>query len=191
MMFGFPENTTRSCSWTASDRICGLSVISVQVGDASSQFVVFQMPLTLPATYITAALLGSDAAASTRPEKGPAPGAGPIGVHWSALKMIDGDGPLSARSNDRPTMTSAVVRSIRVTRFMMMLRRTLTIRLQTARPGEGERGRLSIQRLRQPGQQRGLVDRLEQPRVGRASSDVGKWLIRPFASREEPDGQQL
>src|SRR4051812_6906028 len=87
--------TRRWCSRTANERICGLSVISVHVGDASSQFVVFQIPPTLPPRYMTAELLGSDAATSMRPEKLPAPGAGPIGVHWLVLKVIRGGaGPL-------------------------------------------------------------------------------------------------
>jgi hypothetical protein len=49
-------------------------------------------------------LFGSDAATSRRPEKGPAPGAGPIGVQWLALNVIDGEGPLSTRSTGRPTI---------------------------------------------------------------------------------------
>src|SRR5262245_16624584 len=102
-MFGFPGKTARSCSWTASDRICGLSVISVQVGAESDQFVVFQMPPLLAPRYITLGLPGSGAATSMRPAKGPPTGAGPMGVHLLALKVTAGEGPLSARWAARPT----------------------------------------------------------------------------------------
>src|SRR5438270_11977362 len=106
MMFEFPGKTTRSCSWTACDRTAGLSETSVQVGDASNQFVVFQIPPLLAPRYITLVLVGSDAATSTRPEKVKLPaaaGAGPIGVQWLALKTTDGEGPLSTRATGRPT----------------------------------------------------------------------------------------
>src|SRR6476646_3729222 len=63
--------TTRSCSWTAWERICGLSVISVQVGFEFDQLVVFQIPPLLAPRYITSELLGSGAATSMRPAKGP------------------------------------------------------------------------------------------------------------------------
>src|SRR2546421_4527154 len=94
-MLEFPGNTTRSCSWTACERIAGLSEISVQFGGESNQLVVFQIPPLLAPTYMTVGLLGSDAATSMRPEKGPPPkpGAGPIGVQLVALNTIDGEGP--------------------------------------------------------------------------------------------------
>jgi hypothetical protein len=50
-------------------------------------------------------LFGSDAATSTRPEKlfgAGFPGAGPIGVHLLALKMIDGEAPIATRSMRNP-----------------------------------------------------------------------------------------
>src|SRR6516165_7379995 len=99
MMLGFPGNTTRSCSWTACDRICGLFVSDVQVGDAFNQFVVFQIPPLLAPTYITLGSVGSGAATSMRPEKGKLGkpltkiGAGPIAVHVAEFTTI---GPLSS-----------------------------------------------------------------------------------------------
>src|SRR5215467_6861200 len=114
-MLGFPGNTTRSCSWIASDKICGWSVSGVQVGDESDQLVVFQIPPLLAPRYITLELLGSGAATSMRPPKGPLTGglpktkksafAGPMGVHLFALKVTEGDGPLSTRSTRRPTIS--------------------------------------------------------------------------------------
>src|SRR5215472_1577582 len=102
----FPGNTTRSCSWIASDRICGWSVSGVHVGDESIQLLVFQTPPLLEPRYITLELLGSGAATSTRPPKGgPVTGAGPMGVHWFALKVTDGEGPLTTRSTRRPTIS--------------------------------------------------------------------------------------
>src|SRR6266516_7616266 len=77
----FPGNTTRSCSWIASDRICGWSVIGVQVGDESNQLIVFQIPPLLAPRYMTLELLGFGAATSMRPANGPLTGAGPMGVH--------------------------------------------------------------------------------------------------------------
>src|SRR6266496_133583 len=105
-MLGFPGNTTRSCSWTASDRICGLSVISVQVGDESNQLVVFHTPPLFAPRYITLGLLGSGAATSMRPAKGPLTGAGPMGVHLLALKVTDGEVPLTACPTPRPTINT-------------------------------------------------------------------------------------
>src|SRR6266700_7017956 len=103
-MLGLPGNTTRSCSWTASDRICGLSVISVQLGYESDQSVVFQTPPLLAPRYITLGLLGCSAATSMRAANCPLTGAGPIGVHLLALKVTDGEVPLSACSTERPTI---------------------------------------------------------------------------------------
>jgi hypothetical protein len=53
---------------------------------------------------MTDELLGSDAATSTRPEKGPANGAGPMGVQLLALNTSDGEGPPLTRSLGRPTI---------------------------------------------------------------------------------------
>jgi hypothetical protein len=39
-----------------------------------------------------------------RPAKGPLTGAGPSGVQLLALKVTDGEGPLSTRSTRRPTI---------------------------------------------------------------------------------------
>ena len=56
----FPGNTTRSCSWTASERTCGRSVSGVHDGEGSRKLVVFQTPPSVAATtYITLGLLGS------------------------------------------------------------------------------------------------------------------------------------
>src|SRR6266571_308959 len=101
-IWGFPGKTTRSCSWTASDRICGLSVISVQVGYEFDQLVVFQIPPLLAPRYIALGLLGSGVATSMRPAKGPLTGAVPMGVQLLALKVTDGEVPLSACSTGRP-----------------------------------------------------------------------------------------
>src|SRR5437764_8151243 len=101
-------NTTRSCSCTASDRTAGLSDTSVQVGDGSNQFVVFQIPPLLAPRYITFVLFGSDAATSIRPEKVKLPaaaGAGPMGVQFVALKTTEGEGPPLTRSVGRPTIS--------------------------------------------------------------------------------------
>src|SRR6266516_5281914 len=108
-MSGLPGNTTRSCSWIASDRICGLSVISVQVGDESNQLIVFQIPPLLAPRYMTLELLGFGAATSMRPANGPLTGAGPMGVHALALKTTDGEMPLLAWSTGRPTMNSRAI----------------------------------------------------------------------------------
>src|SRR5262249_27768662 len=92
MMLGFPGNTTRSCSWIASERTCGRSVNGVQCGVGSSQLVVFQMPPLLAPTYITLGLLGSGAATSMRPAKGPPPlpDVGPMGVQLVLLSVMLG-----------------------------------------------------------------------------------------------------
>ena len=111
-MLEFPGNTTRSCSWTASDWTAGLSETAVQVGDEADQLIVFQIPLLLPPRYITLELLGSGAATSMRPAKGPLTGAGPIGVQWLALKTTAGEGPLSTRVTGRPIINKREIEQV-------------------------------------------------------------------------------